>query len=526
MPETVQSAIAAGKMIVWAAGGLVAKAKRGEAEVFQVYPRGDGVAARADLVFIHGIGGDARYSWSAETGYFWPAHLGEDPVVAGCRILSVDYPTSLHALDDVKALELEERAHNVRDKLRAAGVGDRPFILVCHSMGGLIAKQVLVGLAANRDLEPMWTSLAGVVFFATPHEGSAIADVLRHVKGLVSDEVAQLSEADWGPIDKLHADFMKHVKACRARRDGRTPRLHAFYEQFQATVAIVSKKSATRDMDNGSDGGIPANHETICKPVGPTSASFVNTLALVEEWLGDAQADVPFKSLDAARRLEGDEVPPTLLQGGRTKRRWWALALGALAAVGALGLVGFKLLSPPIPEPHASTPDAGPHDAGTDAPDSPRACVEPHRWQSIGAAGIEWMISTVGERELVACAPSLASDPQLPQVTFDQARTVCEQLGARLPTADDWSSIASLGDLSRTRSCLGTPSPSCSFGPLVASQDEWVVRVESDGRDAVGVVAWSGAAAWRSIPLVFDAAPSVATARCVRESNDDEGGEE
>ena len=135
---------------------------------------------RADVVFIHGLGGDVRATWqsnSSDDG-FWPIWLGRSLKNVG--IWSVGYDASVSSWKGY-ALGLEKRATNVLALMESDKVGDRPLIFITHSLGGLVAKQML-RIAHDSD-QPNRNAIQkqtkGIVFLATPHAGSVLADWIR-----------------------------------------------------------------------------------------------------------------------------------------------------------------------------------------------------------------------------------------------------------------------------------------------------------------------------------------------------------
>lgn len=140
-----------------------------------------GLADRAaDAIFVHGLDGDAHSTWrvrGAPDGS-WPLWLGVDLPDVG--IWSLGY--------DVKALawrgfsmELVDRAVNTLEELASHGIGARPVYFVAHSFGGLLVKQLL---RTGRDSDnPRYRSIPdrtrGVVFLATPHGGSRLANWVK-----------------------------------------------------------------------------------------------------------------------------------------------------------------------------------------------------------------------------------------------------------------------------------------------------------------------------------------------------------
>ena len=92
------------------------------------------------------------------------------------RLLGINYDT-LYSLwgeeliDDKKLkLSIKQRAIDLLEQLKLARIGvDRPVVWVCHSMGGLIVKQMLV------DSRELLNNTKALVFISTPHLGSNVA---------------------------------------------------------------------------------------------------------------------------------------------------------------------------------------------------------------------------------------------------------------------------------------------------------------------------------------------------------------
>ena len=93
--------------------------------------------------FLPGLGGDARGTWSAGTGdgVFWPVWLAQD--IKGLSVYSVGYEAPVSGWHSSE-MELADRATNVLNKLLVnTDLGTGKLILVGHSLGGLVIKQVL-----------------------------------------------------------------------------------------------------------------------------------------------------------------------------------------------------------------------------------------------------------------------------------------------------------------------------------------------------------------------------------------------
>ncbi|KAL2628968.1 hypothetical protein R1flu_013654 [Riccia fluitans] len=139
----------------------------------------------------------------------WPSKwLAEDYPTA--RILSVCYDGSMKKTDRDGRMDLYLVAEKLLHSLLLAHVGQsRPVILVGHSFGGIVIKKLCVISAdqARRGKRPagftFFNNITGICFYATPHQGSRLADVekfdsqegeLVSVVRVHSKELARLNE--------------------------------------------------------------------------------------------------------------------------------------------------------------------------------------------------------------------------------------------------------------------------------------------------------------------------------------------
>ncbi len=156
-------------------------------ELVPVHPEHSAVrrSTAMDVVYIHGLDGDAGGTWRHNAQCWWPQWIADDhPRV---QVWCLGYPAKIGHLSRLGAssqLNSTDLATACLGLLRDRHIGQRPCIFVCHSLGGLLAKRLL--LEANRSEEVdrfQHDNVAAIMFLATPHRGSAVADVLDRLAG-------------------------------------------------------------------------------------------------------------------------------------------------------------------------------------------------------------------------------------------------------------------------------------------------------------------------------------------------------
>ena len=236
----------------------------------------DNAARKADVVFIHGLGGDPLATWrhGEDNSTSWPHWLGEEFREVG--VWSVDYaasPTkwtrflglfSQRQGDAGYTMALPDRALQMLNLMSQAGLGQRPLMFVCHSLGGLLAKQILRTAddsTIDSGMRQVAVNTRAVLFLATPHFGADLAsllDAFRSVFGTtVSIEDLRAHDAH---LLELYNWYRRHAEPLGIQTS-------TYYETrgIGGVLTIVNPTSA--QCGAGSD-AIPLDedHLSIAKP--------------------------------------------------------------------------------------------------------------------------------------------------------------------------------------------------------------------------------------------------------------------
>jgi predicted alpha/beta hydrolase family esterase len=150
--------------------------------------------AKVGIVFIHGLGASAK-TWKR-----FKDLINVDSELKETAIESYEYPTGRLLWGKPT---IEDLAQSLRTLVDTSLKDCQEIVLVCHSMGGLVAQQYLIEEAKNNRA----SRIDKVIMFATPHKGSHIADIATHFP--VQKQIAQLA-TDSSFISKLEEDWYKY----------------------------------------------------------------------------------------------------------------------------------------------------------------------------------------------------------------------------------------------------------------------------------------------------------------------------
>ena len=238
-----------------------------------------GAGARTHVIFVHGLQGDARKTWTSAQNVLWPAWLAED--CEGVAVWSVGYDAPVTNWNG-SAMELSDRGENIFKRLlNEPGLGDGDIYFVGHSLGGLVIKQALRKAAAeaveNGHAHKFVERVRKVGFLATPHVGADLA----------------------GLGDRLRI-FVRPSSATQAliRNDSHLRDLNVWYRGWSRQRAIdhlilyETKNTSLLGVivkPDSSDPGLAANptpidadHISIAKPASRDSEVYRHVRAFVE----------------------------------------------------------------------------------------------------------------------------------------------------------------------------------------------------------------------------------------------------
>jgi len=248
-----------------------------------------------DVIFIHGLGGSGVDTWTSD-GQIKDGEARQDFVSFFPAVLAADFPDLRFATLDYSAEvtkwseklrwnELHRVAAAILEYLSGSGFGEKPLVLVTHSLGGIVAKELL--RISNSSLNPrkkkFFESVRAVSFLATPHKGSKWADVLTAINQVLP--FFRMSSR----IEELKFDSVYLEQLSAWYRDNITPdriETQAFYEQ-RATgpILIVDHVSANPDVSGCDPIPVSHNHLGICKPASKKAPVYVALSGLIRHHL-------------------------------------------------------------------------------------------------------------------------------------------------------------------------------------------------------------------------------------------------
>jgi triacylglycerol esterase/lipase EstA (alpha/beta hydrolase family) len=204
----------------------------------------------ADFVFVHGLRGGSRKTWSASPSpaHYWPKEwLPNDSDFRHVRIHSFGYNSdwldrreNLLNIHDFGQSLIEE----IQNSPNIRRTKNTRIVFIGHSMGGLVIKKACILSRTDPSFNELGARIHSIYFLATPHRGSDLVQTLKKLlKTIPVGNKPFLGSLERGSetIDTLNDQF-RHV--CKGVA------IHSFTESVPTNWGVgsglvVDKQSAT-----------------------------------------------------------------------------------------------------------------------------------------------------------------------------------------------------------------------------------------------------------------------------------------
>lgn len=267
---------------------------------------------QASVVFVHGLDGDPYETWRrpADPDSLWPLWLAKD--IPGLAVFSVGYEAPISRWRGA-AMHLTDRATSLLERLLLEpDLQDGPLILIGHSLGGLVIKQLLRTAESEARVRVEAASLlrrvSRVAFLATPHTGSGWATWGDRLRILLCPSAATASLVRNDPylrdLNLWYRNWTSSAKVANL----------ILVETRPTSIfpMIVRPDSSDPGIEGSRPIPIDANHRDISKPKDKTSDSYLQVRAFIKRSFNLPQ------TMSEKNRTDGRVLQPANAQSAQT----------------------------------------------------------------------------------------------------------------------------------------------------------------------------------------------------------------
>jgi hypothetical protein len=156
------------------------------------------------ILFVHGLGGAGEATWRQASVAGFPELIGRDTSLCNeADVAFFEYPTSLFRLPFTAApSRVRDLAEGLRSQIEIRYPQYKAIMLVCHSLGGLVARKYLVEEVKRADAKLRVDKL---LLYAVPNHGSALAGIGRHISWRHNQLIQLCRNSEL--VEELNADW-------------------------------------------------------------------------------------------------------------------------------------------------------------------------------------------------------------------------------------------------------------------------------------------------------------------------------
>ncbi|HWQ70620.1 MAG TPA: hypothetical protein VN494_11845 [Patescibacteria group bacterium] len=214
------------------------------------------------IVFFHGVLGDAESTWrNPETGAYWPEMITRDADFNAFDVYVLNYESPFIA----RTSTIEEIAQRALQQLRDRNIFVRykQIFFVTHSMGGLVAKRLLVELNRPTEVDNL-RRVRAVLYISTPAQGAQIAELGKWLS--LNPQFKDMEPADLNSFLQALDNQWQNLIRDRDTTGALFPKSYCAYETKPTHgIMIVSRVYAATRCDL-LPYAIDLDHIAIAKP--------------------------------------------------------------------------------------------------------------------------------------------------------------------------------------------------------------------------------------------------------------------
>ncbi|KAK0706216.1 hypothetical protein B0T26DRAFT_725797 [Lasiosphaeria miniovina] len=283
--------------------------------------------AKVDIIFIHGLRGDSFKTWlhgSEERGVYWPTELLSRDFPSA-RILTFGYDVDVvQFFDRTGQGSLRDHASTLVGEVatsRDPTCGDRPIIVVAHSLGGILAKKALLmsATAVEESSKTLDRNIRGLCFLGTPHRGSSHAN-LGAIIGSALSLFPPFFRVNSSPVDLLrpgselltdvHEEFCVWLRKNSARAN-----VTCFWEELKHPRLGMIVPRASASIDGYPLRPLWADHVGMCKFSSTYDTGYRRVSGELKLWLGQDVIPAAESNLEQGGRVGTGSSPLRAHQG-------------------------------------------------------------------------------------------------------------------------------------------------------------------------------------------------------------------
>jgi pimeloyl-ACP methyl ester carboxylesterase len=219
------------------------------------------------ILFVHGLQSDPSSAWTNKAGVSWPDLVKGDEKLRDFTVAIYRYDTPHFG----RASTIAEIANRMLRQIQDKGVFDKykEIYFISHSMGGLVAKQVLVNLNTPTQIEQL-RKVKAVLFISTPAQGATLAEVGSYLT--LNPQIANMKPADLNAFLQTLEDQWQNL--LRERQSPPFPRSFCAYETKPTYGTMIVSRVYAATMCDQNPFPVDENHADIVKPASKDSAIY------------------------------------------------------------------------------------------------------------------------------------------------------------------------------------------------------------------------------------------------------------